>query len=164
MFACRKKVFISTSTIFVSEELFIKMLTLKPFSSSELALGGFLIAAIGVYFVFLRPPLLPEDLKYMGTSLGQIIDTQPNLSVWLQNVFYVMGGYIFTTGILTIYVSLTSFRARASGSFVIVVVSGLSSMGVMTFVNFIIDSDFKWILLLFMFPWFLALLFYIMKK
>lgn len=75
-----------------------------------------------------------------------------------------MGGYIFTTGILTIYVSLTSFRARASGSFVIVVVSGLSSMGVMTFVNFIIDSDFKWILLLFMFPWFLALLFYIMKK
>jgi|JI10StandDraft_1071094.scaffolds.fasta_scaffold41762_5 hypothetical protein len=72
---------------------------IKPYSASILAIGGFLLSAIGVYFIFVRPPLLPEDLQYVGATLSIINATTPNLLPWLQKVFWVMGGYIFTTGL-----------------------------------------------------------------
>ena len=81
------------------------MIKLKPYSSSLLTLAGFLLAGIGIYFVFLRPPLLPKDSKYIDLSLSAIQNNIPGLSVWLQKVFWVKGCYIFTTGLLTIYVA-----------------------------------------------------------
>ena len=88
------------------------MIKLKPYSASFLTFGGFLLAGMGIYFVFLRPPLLPEDSKYIGLSLSTIQNNIPGLSVWLQKVFWVMGGYIFTTGLLIIYVTQTTFRSQ----------------------------------------------------
>ena len=86
------------------------MIKLKPYSASCLTLGGLLLTGMGLYFIFLRPPLLPEDLQYMNTTLSVIQNNTPDLSAWLQKVFWVMGGYIFTTGLLTMYVAQTSFR------------------------------------------------------
>ena len=140
------------------------MIKLKPYSSSLLTLAGFLLAGIGVYFVFLRPPLLPEDSKYIGLSLSAIQNNIPGLSDWLQKVFWVMGGYIFTTGLLTMYVAKTTFRTRTKGVFIIVSIAGLTSIGSMTMVNFMLQSDFKWVLLAFTIPWFLALILYTFKK
>ncbi len=137
---------------------------LKPYSSTLLALGGFLLVAMGAYFVFLRPPLLPEDLSYMGSTRQMVEADIPRLSNWLQKVFWVMGGYIFTTGVLTVFIARTSFRARASGAFGIVALAGISSIGAMTVVNFIIGSDFKWLLLTFTLPWAIALILYRFKK
>ncbi len=129
-----------------------------------LALGGLFLVAMGIYFVLLRPSLLPEDLRYMKTSLSVMHDSAPDLSSWLQKVFLVMGSYIFTTGLLTIFIALTSFRKRLPGAFGIVALAGITSIGSMTVVNFMIGSDFKWLLLTFTLPWIIALILYRLHK
>ena len=137
---------------------------LKPYSSSILAVGGFLLVAMGIYFILLRPALLPEDLVYMKTNSSIVHENFPQLTVWLQKVFWVMGGYIFTTGLLTVFIALTAFRKRLSGAFSIVILTGISSIGSMTVVNFVIDSAFKWVLLSFTLPWIIALILYRLHK
>ncbi|NMM06329.1 hypothetical protein [Polaromonas sp.] len=133
---------------------------LRPYSATLLALGGIILMILGLYFVFLRPPLLPEDPRFMGTTLEEVQASAPGLQIWLRRVFWVMGGYMFTTGLLTCYVAVTSFRARVRGVPVVVALSGLTSIGLMAMVNFIIASDFKWLLLSFVLPWALALALY----
>ena len=127
-----------------------------PYSAAALALGGIILMGMGAYFVFVRPSVLPEDLRAMGTSLAAIQVAVPGLLVWLRRVFWVLGGYMFTTGLMTVYIALTSFRARASGATLVVAITGLTSIGWMVAVNFLIDSDFKWLLLAFSLPWFMA--------
>ena len=41
-------------------------------SSILLALAGATLVGAGLYFLFLRPPLLPEDIRYMGLSAAQL--------------------------------------------------------------------------------------------
>ena len=96
----------------------------------------------------------PEDVK----------QNVPGLFNWLEKVFWVMGGYIFTTGLLIVYVSVTSFGKRLPGAFGIVALAGISSIGLMTVVNFIISSDFRWPLLIFTMPWATALILYRLHK
>ena len=91
-------------------------MSLRPYSATVLALGGAILMILGLYFVFLRPSLLPEDPRYMGTSLAQIQETVPGLLIWLRRVFWVMGGYMFATGLLTFHLAVTAFRTRAPGS------------------------------------------------
>jgi hypothetical protein len=116
-------------------------------SSILLVLFGAALVLMGLYFALLRPPLLPEDLRYLGASQAQLDSIAPQLPSWLKQVFRVMGGYVAATGVLTITLAATSFglhnRAAAVGS----IMGGLSSIGLMTAVNFAIDSDFKWVLL-----------------
>lgn len=129
----------------VPENKFRKMFPvrrLKPYSASVLALAGLILIGMGLYFIFLRPHLLPEDLVYIGSTLKNVNENIPSLLNWLQKVFWVMGGYIFTTGSLIIFVAFTSFRARMEGAFSIVALAGICSIVPMTIVNFMIDSDF----------------------
>jgi hypothetical protein len=118
-----------------------------PASSILLALSGALLIGVGLYFILLRPSLLPEDVRYMAVSTAEFDAVRPRLEPWLAQVFRVMGGYIVATGVLTITVALTSFRARhwiaVAGS----LVAGIASIGLMAVVNFAINSDFKWALL-----------------
>ena len=137
---------------------------LKPYSASFLSLGGVLLIAMGIYFIFLRPPLLAEDLQYMNTNLSIVQNNISNLPGWLQKVFFVMGSYIFTTGLLIIYIAQTSFRTRTHAAFIIVVLAGITSIGSMTIINFMLQSDFKWVLLSFTFPWSFALILYSFHK
>ena len=130
---------------------------LRPYSATILALGGAILMLLGLYFLFVRPPLLPEDPRAMGTSLTQVQAAVPGLALWLRRVFWVMGGYMFTTGLLTFYLAMTAFRSRVRGVAVVMALAGLSSIGLMTVVNFLIDSDFKWLILSFAFPWVIAL-------
>ena len=76
----------------------------------------------------------------MNTTLSVVQNNIFNLSTWLQKVFWVMGSYIFTTGLLTMYVAQTSFRTRTRGAFIIVALAGISSIGSMTIVNFILNQ------------------------
>jgi hypothetical protein len=64
---------------------------------------------MGLYFIFIRSPLLPEDLSYMGITLQNTKANVPGLLNWLQKVFWIMGGYIFTTGLLTLFIAMTFF-------------------------------------------------------
>ncbi len=136
----------------------------KPYSVTALALSGFILVGMGLYFIFLRPSLLPEDLLFMNSSSQNIEANLPGLLNWLPKVFWVMGGYIFTTGILIIFISFTSFRSRLYGAFSMVVLAGISSIGLMTVVNFILHSDFRWLLFSFSLTWIIALILYLFKK
>jgi len=132
-------------------------MNLHPYSSRLLALCGLILIGMGLYFVLLRPALLQEDTRYIGASLEEIRVAVPGLLDWLRKVLWVMGGYILTTGLLTLYVALTSFRTHAKGVSGIVVLTGLASVGWMTIVNFVIGSDSTWLLLAFAVLWGFAL-------
>jgi hypothetical protein len=130
-------------------------------SSGALTLGGVILIGLGLYFIFVRPALLPEDPRFMGTTLEQIRTSFPGLLDWLPRVFWVLGGYMFSTGLLTCYLARTSFRSRTPGAAWVAALSGVASIGLMVVVNFIIESDFRWLLLSFTTPWFVALWSYV---
>jgi hypothetical protein len=116
-------------------------------SSIVLILAGVALIGVGLYFIFLRPPLLPEDLRYLALPAAQLDIVRPRLSVWLTHVFTVLGGYAVATGVLTVTLAATSFRARSRGAAVGAAIGGAASIGLMAAVNFSIASDFKWVLL-----------------
>jgi hypothetical protein len=116
-------------------------------SSMLLTVFGIALIAMGVYFAFIRPPLLPEDLRFIGFSSSQAGADIPRLPIWLSHVFQVMGGHIAGSGVLTITLALTSFREHQWTAAVGVLVAGAASIGWMVIVNFTLNSDFKWLLL-----------------
>jgi hypothetical protein len=116
-------------------------------SSIALTMAGVTLIGVGLYFILLRPPLLPEDVRYMALPAAQFDIVKPRLEAWLTHVFRVMGGYVLATGVLTITLASTSFRAHQQGAAIGALIGGAASIGWMAVVNFMIDSDFKWVLL-----------------
>ena len=111
-----------------------------------LACGLWLIG-LGLYFVLLRPALLPEDASYIGSSAAQIDSAVPGLGRWLRHVFTVMGGFMAASGVLTTFLAATVIRARRRGTGVVLLLVGLATVVTMSWTNFAIDSNFRWLLL-----------------
>lgn len=105
-----------------------------------------MLVGTGLYFLILRPPLLPEDVRFMGVA-AQLDPVRPRLEAWLAHVFRVMGGYVLATGVLTVTLAATSFRQHSPIAALGALVSGAASIGWMAMVNFLIGSEFKWVLL-----------------
>lgn len=118
-----------------------------PFSAILLAAFGVALVCIGAFFMFLRPPLLPEDVRFVGLSLQQLQAEQPRMASWLERVFQVLGGYAVASGVLTVTIAATSFRRHERSALLGVLAAGAASIGWMVFVNFVIGSDFRWALL-----------------
>ena len=116
-------------------------------SSILLAIAGILLIGIGLYFIVLRPPLLPEDMRFMGLSASQLDPVRSRLAAWLTYVFWVMGGYVLATGVLAVTLATTSFRQHSMAAAIGALIGGVASIGWMAAVNFMIGSDFKWALL-----------------
>ena len=114
-----------------------------PLSAAVLAGCGVILIGIGVYFLWFRPALLPEDARYLGATLQELLTVAPGMGQWLDRVFWVLGSYITATGVLTVYLAATAFRARARGAGVAAAAAGVISIGSMAVVNVVIDSDFK---------------------
>ena len=117
-----------------------------PTSAILLVLAGFTLIGTGLYFLLLRPPLLPEDVRYMDLNEAQLVAVRPRLEAWLAHVFYVMGGYILANGVLAVTLAATSFRMHQWNAWLGAFFGGAFSIGWMAIVNFIIDSDFKLVL------------------
>jgi hypothetical protein len=130
----------------------------RSLSSTFIVFQGVLFMGLGLYFVFIRPPLLPEDPRFMGASLADIQGAILGLVIWLRRVFWVLGGFMFALGLLTIYIARIAVPHRTRGARLMVALASFTSIGWMTIVNFRIDSDFKWLLLAFNLPWILALI------
>jgi hypothetical protein len=128
-----------------------------------IACGTWLIG-LGLYFIFLRPPLLPEDLRYLGTSAGQIQSATPGLERWLHRVFTVMGGFMTGAGLLTILVARNTSDLRRKSTWAVVALVGLFTVGIMSLTNFQLNSDFKWLLLIPSVLWIIGLVFLSMKR
>ena len=131
-------------------------MSLRRLAQASLGLGGLILMGMGVYFALLRPPLLPEDLRYVGASLAQIQSAISGFLPWVSRIFAVLGGYLFATGLLTAYLAAASYRDTQPLPTAVVAISGSASIGWMAVTNFLIDSDFKWLLLAFVLPWVVA--------
>jgi len=92
-----------------------------------LAVCGLVVSGIGVFFVALRPPLLPEDRRYIAALQKPLDLMLPGLARWLKKVFWVMGGYMIATGILTIYVALSGVRDGSATAWVVAAAAGAAS-------------------------------------
>lgn len=110
---------------------------------------------LGAYFVALRPPLLPEDLRFLGTSAGAFVAGQPRLAPWLNLVFAVLGGQMAALGLMLVPVAARLMRedAIARRELALVGAAGALAAGLMSAVNFALGSDFRWLLLLPILVW-----------
>ena len=118
---------------------------------------GIWMVLLGFYFMFLRPSLLPEDLRYMGISLGEIRSATPGLERWLHRVFTVMGGFMTGVGLLTILVAMKVSDVGEKWSWIILASVGLFTVGTMSLTNFLLNTDFKWLLLVPSLLWIIGL-------
>ena len=134
-----------------------------PVSTWMFAGCGIWLIALGLYFVVLRPPLLPEDPRFMGTTLSQIRADMPGLENWLKRVFTVMGGFMAGAGVLTVFLATTTMRLRPRGTFWVMALSGALTVGLMSATNFALDSDFRWVLLLPALVWLAGLAAYVAR-
>ena len=118
---------------------------------------------LGLHFIFVRPALLPEDVRYMGADLQALLATAPRLSGWLDKVFTVMGGFMAGAGALTAYLGWAVMPLRLRGTMTVLVSAGALTLGLMSAVNFVLHSDFRWLLVLPPIGWAAAVLLYLAK-
>ena len=88
----------------------------RQVSAGMIIACGVWLVGLGLYFIVLRPPLLPEDPRFMGTTLAQIRTAVPGLESWLRKVFTVMGGFMASAGVLTVFVATAAMPARLKGT------------------------------------------------
>lgn len=125
-----------------------------------IACGVWLIG-LGLYFIVLRPPLLPEDLRFMGTTPVEIRAAVPDLEGWLKKVFTVMGGFMAGAGVLTVFVAAVAMPPRLKGASLAIALSGALTVALMSATNFALHSDFRWLLLVPALAWLVGLVLYI---
>lgn len=73
---------------------------MNPLSSWLIAACGVWLVGLGLYFIAVRPALLPEDTRSMGATIAQSQAAVPGLEGWLKKVFTVMGGFMAGAGVL----------------------------------------------------------------
>lgn len=113
---------------------------------------------MGAYFVAVRPPLLPEDERAIGMTLVEAERSVPGLALWLDRVFAVLGGQAIAVGLLTGHLVRGIARTRPSmGTLAVLAGGGLFSAVLMSGVNFLIRSDFKWALVVPAAAWLLGI-------
>ena len=122
---------------------------------------GVWLVGLGLYFILLRPPLLPEDLRALSATPAQIQATVPGLESWLNQVFTVMGGFMAGAGLLTAFVATIAMPARLKGTGWVIGLSGVLTVVLMSATNFALNSDFRWLLLVPAFAWLSGLALYL---
>jgi hypothetical protein len=135
-----------------------------PLSGKVFIVCGLWLVALGAYFLFLRPALLPEDPRYIGSSIETIRSAAPGLERWLGHVFNVMGGFMVATGAMTVLVACRLLARRESGTLLALSVAGAASVALMSATNFLLYSDFRWHLLLPALMWLAGLLCYVRES
>lgn len=119
---------------------------------------GVWLVGLGLYFIFVRPPLLPEDVRYMGAGHEAVRAALPGLATWLGKVFTVMGGFMAGSGVLVLHLVRNVLPDRPSGTLVSLSLAGLATVGLMSGVNFALRSDFRWLLVVPALAWAAGLL------
>lgn len=122
---------------------------------------GLWMLLLGVYFILLRPALLPEDSRFMRTSIEIMRAAAPGLEGWLGHVFNVMGGFMVAAGAMTILVARQFLARRAPGTLLALAIGGVSGVSLMSATNFLLHSDFRWLLLVPVLLWITGLVSYV---
>ena len=133
---------------------------LLRFAKSIFFTCGIWLIGLGAYFMFVRPALLPEDLRYLGLSAIQAAPFLARLASWLGHVFIVVGGFMAGSGVLITFISLRAVKKCSLVTGITLGLAGLLTVTIMSWTNFVIDSDFKWLLLVPAVAWWLGLIGY----
>lgn len=112
-----------------------------------IATCGVWLIGLGLYFILLRPSLLLEDTRFIGSSLAQVRAALPGLESWLHRVFAVMGGFIAGTGVFTVFTAWVAMPAGLKGTSWVLALAGALTVALMSVTNFALNSDFRWLLL-----------------
>ena len=139
-------------------------LSTRQVSTWMLMACGLWLVVLGLYFVFLRPPLLPEDTRFMDSSLAQVRAALPGLERWLQRVFTVLGGFMAGTGVLTVFVARAAMPSRLPGTSLALGLAGALTVALMSAINFSLHSDFRWVLLVPALLWLAGLVLHIARR
>ena len=133
----------------------------RGFAAALLGAWGLYQVVAGFYFIFVRPSLLPEDLRAAATTLEAVRTAAPLLEAWLNWVFAVLGGQMAASGVLLLGAAVSVFRGHRPGkvSMATCVAAGLLSVTLMSGVNFALGSDFRWFLVLPVVLWLAAMIF-----
>lgn len=87
---------------------------------------------------------MPEDIRFLKfKDNNELIQV---LKPWLNHVFRVLGGYAMATGILAIHLAMGEFKELKMKAIFTATLAGLTSIGIMAWTNFQIQSDFRWTL------------------
>jgi len=121
---------------------------------------GVWLIGLGLYFMFFRPALLPEDLRYIGVTIQEIQSATPGMVDWLHRVFTVMGGFMMGAGALVIALTMNVSPKRKKLTLTILALAGVFTVGTMSLTNFQLSSDFKWSLLIPSALWLVGLVLY----
>lgn len=123
-------------------------MTKSRWSARLVAACGVWLVGLGAYFMFLRPALLPEDPRFIGSSIERLREGAPGLEAWLRIVFTVMGGFMVGAGVLAVFGACTAMPARLPGTGWAVGLAALATVVLMSAMNFALHSDFRRLLLM----------------
>ena len=112
------------------------------------ALSGILLLVLGlltmgtaVFFLVLRPALLPEDIRHTGIDPGTLT---PAFLEWLGTVFRTWGGFIAGFGVLLLGIGGFLLSGRARCLYWATAIGAVVAFGRFLFSNILLDSDFLW--------------------
>ena len=112
------------------------------------ALSGILLLVLGlltmgtaVFFLVLRPALLPEDIRHIGIDPGTL---PPAFLEWLGTVFRTWGGFIAGFGVLLLGIGGFLLSGRARCLYWATAIGAVVAFGRFLLSNILLDSDFLW--------------------
>ena len=112
------------------------------------ALSGILLLVLGlltmgtaVFFLVLRPALLPEDIRHTGIDPGTL---PPAFLEWLGTVFGTWGGFIAGFGVLLLGIGGFLLSGRARCLYWATAIGAVVAFGRFLLSNILLDSDFLW--------------------
>ena len=106
-----------------------------------LLLLGLLTMGTAVFFLVLRPALLPEDIRHTGIDPGTL---PPAFLEWLGTVFRTWGGFIAGFGVLLLGIGGFLLSGRARCLYWATAIGAVVAFGRFLFSNILLDSDFLW--------------------
>ncbi|MFC3098348.1 hypothetical protein [Alteraurantiacibacter palmitatis] len=102
---------------------------------------GVLTLGTGIYFLWLRPPLLPEDILFIGVAPEVL---PPPLLDWLGIVFRTWGGFVAGFGALLMGIGTFMLTGRARWLYWATALGILAAFGRFLISNIVLRSDFLW--------------------
>jgi len=113
-----------------------------------IALLGGVAIVMGLAFITLRPlvVLLPEDQRFTGMTVEQLRTQSPALFTWIGLVFRSWGAFAVGLGVLLTGIAVSAYRRGERWAWWTVALAGLSTFTIFLKVNFVLGSDFRWVI------------------
>lgn len=100
---------------------------------------GVLTLGLGLHFLFVRPPMLPEDFRFTGINPAELPE---RMADWLRIVFRTWGGFLAGFGVALVGVAAYLFTARRVPLCWAVAIGVVVAFGRFLLSNVVIRSDY----------------------